>query len=75
MGKKYQTKKLKKNQQDDHSFDSDSHGPESPNKDKRIVKEPRTKDTILSDIELQIVDMFSRSFTNGEIGVKYPQQK
>ena len=75
MVKKYHTKKLKKNLQNDVSIDPDSLGLEGPDKEKKIVKEPKTKDTILSDIELQIVDMFSRSFTNGEIGVKYPQQK
>ena len=75
MGKKYQTKKLKKNHQDDAFDNQDSNSPLSPDKEKKITKEPRTKETVLSDIELQIIDMFSRSFTNGEIGVKYPQQK
>lgn len=75
MGKKYLTKKLKKRLQEEAELNPDFNGLDSPAKDKKIAKEPRTKDTILSDIELQIVDMFSRSFTNGEIGVKYPQQK
>jgi len=64
MGKKYQSKKSKKHLADALA-DGDSNGPSSPSKEKKIVKEPKTKETILSDIELQIVDMFSRSFTNG----------
>lgn len=75
MGKKYLTKKIKKRLQEEAELNPNFDGLESPTKEKKIVKEPRTKDTVLSDIELQIIDMFSRSFTNGEIGVKYPQQK
>jgi hypothetical protein len=75
MGKKYHSKKLKKKLQIERFLNEDSPSLDSPSKEKKIVKEPKTKETILSDIELQIIDMFSRSFTNGEIGVKYPQQK
>lgn len=44
-------------------------------KEKKIYKVGRSKETDLSEIQLEIVDMFSRSYTNGQIGVKFPQQK
>jgi hypothetical protein len=65
MGKKYLTKKMKKLLLERAQKELEENGVYSPSKDKKIAKEPKTKDTVLSDIELQIVDMFSRSFTNG----------
>lgn len=50
MAKKYLTKKIKKRLQEQAELNSNFEGLESPTKEKKIAKEPRTKDTVLSDI-------------------------